>query len=184
MEIKKCTITDISAIGAFYDRIVEHMVETGTNYPKWMYKIYPSEQSVRATVQKGTQNFCTLNGRICAAFVLNEDPGGAYEKGDWKQSLQIGEYLVIHTLAVAPEFSHQGIATQIIQYCMDYARSNGYKALRIDVVPTNFPAIRLYKKLGFTDAGEKDLERNIPGIPTFTLLEYLIDTGGEHDISE
>ena len=44
--------------------------------------------------------------------------------------------------------------------------------MRVDVVPGNYPAERLYKKLGFTFAGEKDLCRGIADIPLFRLFEY------------
>ena len=42
----------------------------------------------------------------------------------------------------------------------------------MDVVPDNYPAQKLYTRLGFTFAGEKDLERGIPEIPAFRLFEY------------
>lgn len=80
------------------------MNKTNTNYPLWRSD-YPCSQSVKETTALGTQYFCALNGKICGAFVLNDTPGGAYEKH------------------------------------------------------------------GFTFAGEKDLERGIADIPTFSLYE-------------
>lgn len=55
--------------------------------------------------------------------------------------------------------------------CIQYARKNGYKAIRLDVVPGNVPAIRLYEKMGFTYAGTADLLRGIEDIPLFDLYE-------------
>ena len=43
--------------------------------------------------------------------------------------------------------------------------------MRLDVVPGNIPAERLYKKIGFKSAGTKDLKRNIPEVPVFDLFE-------------
>lgn len=37
--------------------------------------------------------------------------------------------------------------------------------------PSNTPARRLYEKIGFTFAGEKDLLRGIEDIPEFALYE-------------
>ena len=54
---------------------------------------------------------------------------------------------------------------------IDIAESKGYKAIRLDVVPDNIPAINLYKNKGFTFAGVKDLSRNIEDIPLFGLYE-------------
>ena len=60
----------------------------------------------------------------------------------------------------------------MVEFCLNYSRVNGYKGVRLDVVPTNFPAIKLYTSLGFTFAGEKDLKRNMEEIPTFCLYEF------------
>lgn len=170
--IAKCTEEFVPAVGAFYDRVVLHLVNTDTNYPKWEYRIYPSEDSVRARTESGTQYFCMENGRICGAFVLNDDPGGAYEKGRWARTLQRGEYLVMHTLAADPDFVGKGIGRQMVRFCLEQAHLQGYKGVRLDVVPDNLPAIKLYEKMGFTFAGEVDLERGIEEIPVFSLYEY------------
>lgn len=172
LEIKKCRETDIAAVAEFYDEQVRHMDMTDTNYPLWEYNVYPSITSVRECTERAEQYFCVLDGEICGAFVLNENPGGAYEKGKWKRQLSLGEYLVIHTLSVDYKRSGRGIGKRIVEFCLDTARSGGYKAVRIDVVPINIPAIRLYEKMGFSFAGEMDLDRAIKEIPSFSLFEY------------
>ncbi len=172
IKIKRCGLKDIELVGKFYDDEILYMDEYALNYPKWIYGTYPSKDSVRDAAKVGTQYFCTVGRRVCGAFVLDENPGGFYQNGDWKADLQPGEYLIIHALCVAHEFSGRGIGRSIVNYCIGYAKSVGYKAVRIDVVPDNFPAIRLYKKMGFTYAGEKDLGRNLKNIPTFALYEF------------
>jgi len=82
------------------------------------------------------------------AVVLNEEPGGRYEAVSWASSLRQGEYLVLHTLAVSPVCYGQGVGSKMVALCIQYARKNGYKAIRLDVVPGNVPAIRLYEKMG------------------------------------
>ena len=172
IEICKCTQKDVEAVGAFYDREVLYMDESGTNYPLWTYKVYPSLDSVAERTREGCQYFCTLNGEICGAFVLNDNPGGNYENGSWKKTLKTGEYLVIHTLLSDHKLAGMGIATLAVKFCIKTAKAQGYKAVRIDVVPENTPAIRLYEKLGFSFAGKVDLGRNIKEIPYFSLYEY------------
>ena len=51
------------------------------------------------------------------------------------------------------------------------AREDGYKALRLDVVPDNIPARRLFEKNGFVYAGDADLGRGYDEIPVFSLYE-------------
>lgn len=118
---------------------------------------------------------CLDGKRVVGAFILNEDAQGAYEKGNWKVPLKDGEYVVIHTLAVSPEEYGKGIASIMTNYCIDTARSKGYKAIRLDAVPDNFPAKKLYEKNGFSFAGDVDLERGFENIPFFSLYELNFD---------
>ena len=170
MQIKKCQITDIASAGEFYDRTVKYMVDH-INYPRWLYRVYPSEESVRTMVQDDSQYICVCGEKIIGAFALNDKPQGCYWKGQWKRDLPEKTYLVLHAMATAPEMRRQGIGSDIIRFCVNQAKSQGYHAIRLDVVPDNYPARALFEKNGFTYAGEADLELNIGNIPVFSLYE-------------
>ena len=45
------------------------------------------------------------------------------------------------------------------------------KEIRIDIIPTNDPARRLFEKNGFTYVGDTDLELSIGDIPEFSMYE-------------
>ena len=173
MEIRLCTKADIVQVGVFYDTVVKYLCEH-VNYPKWTYKEYPSEGSVRRMTEAGCQYVCIEAGQIVGAFVFNEDPQGSYEKAAWSKTLKRGEYMVCHALATAPQVQNTGIGRQMVEYCIQYAKSRGYKAVRLDVVPDNFPAKRLYEKCGFMYTGDVDLEREIAEIPEFSMYEYWV----------
>lgn len=49
--------------------------------------------------------------------------------------------------------------------------SHDLEAIRLDVVPDNIPAKKLYEKCGFQYVGDVDLERDIPEIPLFSMYE-------------
>ena len=170
VEIRKCLASDIARTGQFYDRVVLWL-EGHVNYPRWSYRVYPSEQTVRAMAQSGAQYICIYNGTIVGAFALNAEPLGNYLNGQWKRDLREGSYLVLHALATAPESHRQGLGTQIIRFCVNLAKAQGYRALRADIVPTNAPARRLFEKNGFTYVGDADLELHIEDIPMFSLYE-------------
>lgn len=170
MEIRLSKNEEIAEIGAFYDEVVKYLTEH-VNYPKWMYKVYPSEQSVRETTEANCQYVCRENGKIVAAFVINDDPQQEYQKVHFSQTLSRGEYLVIHALAVATELRGRGIGKKIVQFTVDFAREHGYKAIRLDVVPTNYPARKLYEQCGFSYLGDVDLERGYEHIPLFSMYE-------------
>ena len=118
-------------------------------------------------------------GRVIGAVVLNGDPQGDYSCVCWKNKLMPDEFLVIHALAVDYEEAGSGVGSFIVDFCLQTARRRGYKAVRLDVVPDNEPAIGLYTKKGFTYAGTEDLKRGIPEVPLWRLYEYNFeDTDG------
>lgn len=168
--IKRCQEEDIARVGAFYDNVVQSLCEN-INYPKWTYKGYPSESTVRKMTKVKQQFICEENDSILGAFVLNEDPQGKYENALWSKNLARGEYMVCHTLATAPLAQGMGIGREMVEFCIHYAKEQGFKALRLDVVPDNIPAKKLYEKCGFQYVGEADLERDIAEIPLFSMYE-------------
>jgi putative acetyltransferase len=52
-------------------------------------------------------------------------------------------------LYVKPEFRHSGAGRLLIGHVLELARRNGYKAIRLDTLPTMDRAIALYRSLGF-----------------------------------
>ena len=173
MKLIKCSRSHIHAVTEVYHRTIRHL-EENINYPRWSPE-HPSDQSIAEAVESGVQYLCIKDGEPLGAVVLSEAPEGYYQAGEWSRELTEGEYLVIHALAVHPSFEHKGVGTFMVEQCVALARQCGYRAVRLDVVPGNLPAERLYKKLGFTYAGTKDLRRNIDGIPAFDLFERNIE---------
>jgi len=172
MQIRKATKEDIVRLGRFYDAEVKWMDENHCNYPLWTYQGYPTTATVEWTVSEGTQFVCTEGEEILGTFMLNTDPLGPYEKVPWSKALQRGEYMIIHMLAVAHEHYGEGIAGAMTNFAVDYAKSHGFKAVRLDVVPTNTPAKKLYETCGFRYVGDCDLEKGVEKIPLFSLFEF------------
>lgn len=170
IQIRKCKTEDIIAIGEFYDRVVEYL-DSHINYPKWTYKEYPSEGYARAMTDDGYQYIGEEDGKIVAAFVLNQDPEGDYHKGSWGRPLQEGEYVVVHALAVDPILHGNGLGKEIVEFCIDTAKKNGFKAIRLDIVPGNVPARHLYESFGFSYIGDEDVRPDVEHIPAFSLYE-------------
>lgn len=170
MHIIKCTRQNIADTAAFYDRVTQYL-ENHINYPKWTHGKYPSAESTENAICDNAQYICVDNSRIVGAFILNDNPMGNYDGGDWSKPLKRGDYLVIHTLASDPDAYKRGIGKFMVRFCINTAKEQNYKALRLDVVPSNLPARKLYEGMGFRFAGEKDLERGLDDIPRFALYE-------------
>ena len=171
MQIRKATKEDIVPLGRFYDAEVKWLDEHDCNYPLWTYKGYPTQSTVKWTIGEGTQFICTKGEEILGAFMLNTDPLGAYENAQWTKALQRGEYMVIHMLSVSHKHLGKGIAKAMTRYCMDVAKAGGFQGIRLDVVPGNLPAKRLYEGCGFHYVGDVDLEKGVEKIPLFSLFE-------------
>lgn len=170
MEIRKSTIEDVGTVGKFYDEVVKNLYQT-TNFPKWTYKVYPSAEYAREMTLQGAQFVCIEGNEIVGAFVFNDDPQGAYEDVTWGADFQRGEYGVCHAVAIKTSLQGKGLGRQIVEFCIQRGKQLGYKAIRLDIVPSNLPARKLYEKCGFRYVGDADLQRGYKDIPLFSLLE-------------
>ena len=173
MELIRCDMSRLTDVTVFYHKAVEYL-QTHINYPFWSSE-HPSDESIKEAVERGEQYICVDNEEIVGALLLSEDPDGDYDAGYWSRELKRGEYLSVHVLAVSSECYKSGVGSFMVGECISIARSSGYKAVRLDIVPTNTPAERLYKKCGFVYAGTVDLNRPTAPIPLFDLYELNFD---------
>lgn len=165
----RCRQEHCDAVTAMYGRVLAELERT-VNYPKWT-KDHPGRAYVKEAIEKGEQFACVAHGAILGAAVLNEDPEGNYAIGHWSRHLPDGTYLVVHILAVDPAWKNRGIGGFLVDSAIAYAKDRGYCAIRLDIVPDNLPAKRLYTSRGFVSAGQMDLRPEIKEIPIFELYE-------------
>lgn len=57
--------------------------------------------------------------------------------------------LIPHALAVIPKQQGSGVGKKIVEEILQYARSQGKKAVRLDILGKNEVAEKLYTKCGF-----------------------------------
>ena len=170
----RCEPAQFNAVMAMYDRTLAELERT-VNYPRWT-KDHPGRDYVKKAIEKGEQYACAAGGAILGAVVLNEDPEGNYALGHWSRELKAGTFLVVHLLAVDPAYKQKGIGGFLVDHAVALAKENGYRAIRLDIVPDNVPAKRLYTSKGFTAAGQMDLRPEIEEIPIFELYELNLKT--------
>jgi len=70
-----------------------------------------------------------------------------------------GDVFYLDSISVDSRFGGRGIATQLIEFCLAYAREQHIPAVTLNVDQTNPGAARLYERLGFL----KQMERDISG---------------------
>lgn len=166
-------INDLSGIVALYDELNDEL-EKGINYPGWKKHIYPNEEVAIEGIETKTIYIIKDDDHVAGTVILNNCEPEAYSKLQWTVSAENKEIIVIHTLAVHPNYFKYGIATSLMKFAEELACKKKAKAIRLDVSINNLPAIRLYEKCGYTLIGEVDLGLNIPGLETFRCYEKAI----------
>ena len=85
-----------------------------------------------------------------------------------------GEFSVIHALGVLPSHHGRGFARELVAAAKEIARSRGHRALRLDVLNGNIPAVRLYESEGFRFVSRVKLFYEDTGLTDFLLYEYAL----------
>lgn len=171
--IEKAISKDILEVEQLYIAVCRQLA-LGNNYPGWTEGVYPTKEEAIEGLQANSLFVYRKQGRIAATMILNSDYEDGYNQASWNSKATKDEVLVIHTLAIHPDFNRQGIGHQLVDFVKEYGRTNGKKTIRIDVTKGNLPAIHLYEKEGFTYIDAIDLGRAEQGLPLFLLYEFVL----------
>jgi len=66
-------------------------------------------------------------------------------------------------MGVLPEYRGHGLGERLLRATMKDALDKGVERLELEVFASNWPAIGLYRKLGFEEEGRKRSARKIDG---------------------
>jgi ribosomal protein S18 acetylase RimI-like enzyme len=116
---------------------------------------YPNEHIFERDIDQG-ELWVTEStpGAIAAVTAITTDQSPEYAQVGW----DIHEpAIVVHRLAVDPEFRGTGLAHTLMEYAETIARQRGISVLRVDTNTQNPAVQRLLLKLGYTLAGEISL---------------------------
>lgn len=97
----------------------------------------------------------------CAAFLVAEDAMTGKAVG-YAGLLVVADEGYITNVAVFPEYRRQGIAAQIIQVFINFAKGNQLAFLTLEVRPSNTAAIALYQSFGFEEVGRRKNYYDLP----------------------
>ena len=173
MQIRKGTENDIEEVAALYDAVNDYL-ESHTNYPGWRKGVYPIREDAAQGIAENNLFVAEAEGQIAGTFILRHRPEEAYALADWGNQLDYSEILVLYTFAVHPDFLHQGIGRQMLEFVLDYAAGENMKAVRLDVYEKNTPAIRLYEQMGFGYVDTVDLGYSAYGLKRFRLYQRML----------
>lgn len=72
----------------------------------------------------------------------------------WRDFNPIAE---VTNISVDPMYRGQGIGTNLFTHAIDLAKKRGAKRMSVEALADNLAAVRLYKRLGFSDFSETRL---------------------------
>lgn len=102
-----------------------------------------SEDEAEKMFFEQTETICALlNDKVVGVYILHPNNFG-----------RCG-HIANASYAIKREYRGKGIGRKIVSDCLQRAKNNGFKGLQFNaVVSTNYTAIALYLKLGFTIIG-------------------------------
>lgn len=173
MIFRKATEKDIDAVSALYSAIHTEE-ENGRTTTGWQRSIYPTRDTAVTAIEKQDLFVCEADGKIVATAKLNQEQVDVYDDVEWEYPAAPSEVMVIHTLVVDPEEKGKGYGTAFVKFYEEYSLENNCHYLRMDTNERNITARKLYKKLGYKEAGIVPcLFNGIPGVNLVCLEKIL-----------
>ena len=114
-----------------------------------------------------------------AAFLVALDGQGAVAGYAGLQVVLNEGYIL--NVAVRPDCRRQGVAGQLLQVFLDFAKGNQLAFLTLEVRASNYPAIALYGSRGFRGVGRR---KNYYEHPKEDAVIMTLDLTGEEETDE
>lgn len=169
MRIRPATQDDLASLGPLLRRVVPLMRAEG-NF-QWDDS-YPNAEVFGLDIERGQLWIAEIDGHIAGVAAITGDPEPDYIRADWDHSEPA---LVVHRLAVDPEFRGIGVARALMQQAEDIAQTQGVFVIRVDTNIENQATQQLFPRLGYRFAGEISL-RMRPGL-RFLCYEKRLTSG-------
>ncbi len=143
------SISQLDPIWEIFDAAIERRREEGSQ--QWQDG-YPNREIIQNDMTHGYAQIWQQEGKVAAyaAAIDQPDPDYIDIEGAW---LTDGSYLVIHRIAVSPDFLNRGLATQVMKDLESVALEKKLPSIRVDTSYDNPAMQRVFEKLGYTHCG-------------------------------
>ena len=133
--IRRAQEKDLAAVERIYDAIHTEE-EAGRACIGWEREIYPTRR--------------TAEDALVRDDLFVED---AYAEVKWLYPALDEQVMVLHTLVIDPDEKGKGYGREFVAFYEEYASRSGCTCLRMDTNARNEGARRLYRHLGYREAG-------------------------------
>jgi ribosomal protein S18 acetylase RimI-like enzyme len=148
MQVRPGTTEDIPQVMTLVRRVVPLMQATGNL--QWDDH-YPNPTVFQRDIEKSQLWIAEKEDQIAGFAAITTDQEPEYANVGWDISETA---IVVHRLAVDPNYRGKGIAAALMQQAEAIAKSRNIPILRVDTNSQNEATQRLFPKLGYTLAGE------------------------------
>jgi ribosomal protein S18 acetylase RimI-like enzyme len=148
MSIRLAVREDVAAVTGLLRRVVPVMLAAGNL--QWD-EGYPNAAVFELDVARKQLWMAEIDGVFAGMIAVTTDPEAEYAQAGWKVE---GPAVMVHRLAVDPEFRGAGVAVTLMRKAEEVAAQRGSSAVRTDTSVENATAQRLFSKLGYELAGE------------------------------
>lgn len=148
MHIRRAKPEDLHEIMQLIHRVVPLMRESGNL--QWDDD-YPNLSVFESDLQKDLLWVEEVDRRIAGVAAITTDQYAEYADVGWDVSEKA---IVVHRLAVDPEFRGRGVAAALMHQAELVAVEKGIQVLRVDTNTQNVATQKLFPKLGYIFAGE------------------------------
>lgn len=171
--IRLATAKDLDEVSALYDSLNLHL-ETNVNYAGWAIGRYPTMQTAQDALSENSLYVYEENLQILGTVILNSQQPESYRDASWSEDIPAKQVLSVHTLAVHPKFLYRKIGEELLLFAEECAKRQNMLCIRLDTLLRNLPAARLYRRLGYKEAGVIDLRLGISGLTEFLCFEKFL----------
>ncbi len=174
IKIRIADVSDYIQVRDFYYSLIDVM-EDAEYKPGWERDIYPTQEFLVHSIEKGNLYIGRVNEYIAACMVVNHEYNDGYHNARWSVNVKDSELFVIHALGVHPAYSGKGIAKQMVQKVINTAREQKIKTIRLDVLEGNIPAEQVYTQMGFVYCSTIKMFYENTGWTNYRLFEYIVN---------
>lgn len=173
LQIRLAQESEYPLVRGFYHALIDAM-KNAEFKPGWEKDVYPAPEFLMKSIRNGELYIGFTGETMVTCMVLNGQCNDGYKQIKWSVEADDSDILVIHALGVAPAFGGRGIAKDMVQKTFDVAKERHIKAIRLDVLGGNTPAVKAYTKMGFQCMGTVQMFYEDTGTTGFDLFEYIL----------